>query len=82
MDPQLNEYTLFYHLILTLGVSNFNNNISNNYLTWDGSNSLHYIRMQENKLAEIHYICRLLIFIFLYTHEPLALDKLMAQQAE
>ena len=46
------------------------------------NNYLHYISMQEYRLGEMHYICRLLTCILLYTLKPLAQDKLIAQQAE
>ena len=52
----------YYHTFITV-------NISSNYLTWDSNNSLHYIRMQEYRLAEIYYICILLICILFYTHK-------------
>ena len=39
----------YYYILTTV-------DISNNYLTWDCNNSLHYIRMQKYRFAQIYYI--------------------------
>ena len=42
-------YISYYHILITV-------NISNNYLTWDRNNYLHYIGMEEYRFSDIYYI--------------------------
>ena len=65
-------YIYYYHILITV-------KISNNYLTCDFKNYLHYIRMQEYRLSDIYYV-RGEIYILFFTHKPLAEHTLMAHR--